>query len=93
MQTAEATGEPDGTLVNNFFDAVGTVRMEAFVARPVSIVLEQDDITLPPRRPGKKDMSYWGVPESAVGIPGADRRGGIVLNEEYMGNGDPFRGF
>ncbi|KAI9717398.1 MAG: hypothetical protein M1812_004750 [Candelaria pacifica] len=93
MQTSEVSGEPSGTLVNNFFDAVGTVRMEAFVARPVSVVLEQDDMAMPRRRPGKKDMSYWGVPESAADTPVADRRGGILVNEEYLGSGDPFGGF
>ncbi|KAI9776778.1 MAG: hypothetical protein M1835_005411 [Candelina submexicana] len=93
MQTADASADPSDTLVNNFFDAVGTVRMEAFVARPVSIVLEQDDISVPRRRPGRKDMSYWGVPQSARDTSEIDRRGGVVLNEEFLGNGDPFRGF
>lgn len=72
------------TLVrNDFFDAVGTVRMEAFVDRTVERAPEHYKQKKDSRRkaPKKKDMGYWGVPASPR----------EPLNR-YRGE-DPFRGF
>ena len=52
---------------NNFFDAVGTARMEAFVERGGNKgVVKKQSPTLPlvnnwARKTGKKDLRYWGV--------------------------------
>ena len=68
---------------NDFFDAVGTVRMEAFVDRTTEKVPEHSRQKKSSKRkePKKKDMGYWGVPESPRD-PLARFRGD-----------DPFRGF
>lgn len=77
---------------NDFFDAVGTVRMEAFVdlgehasrkPRPNKDKSDNKNKKAGGRggRGHKKDMSYWGVPESpALASPPRSRE-------------DPFRGF
>lgn len=85
QRTSEAGGRP-GIIVNNFFDAVGTVRMEAFVDRPRRYDGEEQ-VQRPPRksyrtRQGrKKDMSYWGAQRVEEG-------GEVVFRPD-----DPFRGF
>lgn len=83
------------TIRNNFFDAVGTVRMEAFI--------EPRERTKGPSSPGhkrkewkgqrtrhgrKKDLSYWGVggPITAA----VHTAGG---NESVGKSDDPFQGF
>jgi len=82
---------------NNFFDAVGTVRMEAFVDSEEE--RQSGYITNPPnkkerrsyrtRQGRKKDMSYWGVGVSA----------GSDMTTQQQGSGsrarcdDPFKGF
>ncbi|KAL9036835.1 MAG: hypothetical protein Q9180_004067 [Flavoplaca navasiana] len=94
--------KPEPTMVeteavrNDFFDAVGTVRMEAFVDKPFAGAADiGHGKSLPGNsfrtRPGrKKDMSYWGIqgegssmigPAPAVGGPSTWRVE------------DPFRGF
>ncbi|KAL8704019.1 MAG: hypothetical protein Q9201_002824 [Fulgogasparrea decipioides] len=63
-QTATAQAEP---VRNDFFDAVGTVRMEAFVDRTNPSVTEAAKERGPragsyrTRQGRKKDMSYWGI--------------------------------
>ena len=72
---------------NNFFDAVGTVRMEAFVEskkkrRPAAQSLGNS--WAGEKKTGKKDLRYWGVGgEKVAGDAG-------VMG---MGLEDPFRGF
>ena len=96
--TSEASGgATPGIIVNNFFDAVGTVRMEAFVERP-----RNQEGPVPPmgqrhergparkshrtRQGRKKDLEYWGVGNgSANGGPGHGTR--------VAEGGDPFGGF
>ena len=75
---------------NNFFDAVGTVRMEAFV--------DEEEKQAPPRRKDarsqrarqgwKKDLSYWGV-GGPIGPDVRLQRG----NESRWKGDDPFKGF
>ena len=82
------------TIRNNFFDAVGTVRMEAFI---------DQDGTRAPSSPGrsrkewkgqrpcqgrKKDLSYWGVGGSMA--PKSHMAG---ANDTRAKHKDPFRGF
>ena len=67
---------------NGFFDAVGTVRMEAFVDRTENKAPELFKAKREHRKKEhKKDMSYWGVPESPGNPPPRWREQ------------DPFRGF
>ena len=68
---------------NDFFDAVGTVRMEAFVDRTVEKAPGHFKQKKESRKKEhkKKDMGYWGVPESPRDPPA-----------RYRGD-DPFRGF
>lgn len=83
------------TIRNNFFDAVGTVRMEAFVETgertkgPPSPGQKRKELKGPRTRHGrKKDLSYWGV--GGPFTPQAIMAGG----REPPGKGDdPFKGF
>lgn len=79
-------------LRNNFFDAVGTVRMEAFVEKKPSTDREREQRRQPPlgnswaKGHSKKDLRYWGVGgELNRGVDGAMGAG--------IGMEDPFRGF
>lgn len=83
-RTSEASG-PSGIIVNNFFDAVGTVRMEAFVDRPGMPRPRQSYRT---RQGRKKDMSYWGAgpgPEMPFERPDE--------SDAFFRSEDPFGGF
>lgn len=94
-RTSEASGggvgPRPGIIVNNFFDAVGTVRMEAFVERrPVPRKTgpsEPESDRRPARknyraRQGrKKDLEYWGA--------GHTHEHRLRVDE----GGDPFAGF
>ena len=83
---------PSSGLRNNFFDAVGTVRMEAFVEEKESMERERERRRQPPlgnswaKGHSKKDLRYWGVGgELNNGMDGVMGAG--------MGMEDPFRGF
>lgn len=74
---------------DNFFDPVGTVRMEAFVDKGANHVAEvskkpKEGRSYRTRQGRKKDLSYWGVDQS-VGSSGV---GGLRPR-----NDDPFTGF
>jgi hypothetical protein len=82
-RTSEASG-PSGIIVNNFFDAVGTVRMDAFVDRN-----ERPRGSYRTRQGRKKDMAYWGGgPEGDFPRPENSEDGFFQVRSE-----DPFRGF
>jgi len=73
----------------NFFDPVGTVRMEAFVDKGEGHVPEiskkkKEGRSYRTRQGRKKDLSYWGVDES-VGSSG--------VGDLRLRNDDPFTGF
>jgi len=106
-RTSEASGGPPGIIVNNFFDAVGTVRMEAFVEQrsrkyEASSSLEQGQDRRPTRkayrtRQGrKKDLEYWGV-GNGNGNGNGNASGGFghghVYGQRVEDGVDPFRGF
>lgn len=88
--------------MNNFFDAVGTVRMEAFVERarkyegssPVEQGQGQERRSTRKsfrmRQGRKKDLEFWGVGDGGGGLGLGHGHGhGHVVGE----GGDPFRGF
>ncbi|KAI9811147.1 MAG: hypothetical protein M1827_005598 [Pycnora praestabilis] len=74
---------------NSFFDAVGTVRMEAFVARTPKLGFNEpvNSLSDPPlTRPAKmKDLTYLGPPVDTF-----CHRAGIA--DSLVRNHDPFRG-
>lgn len=76
---------------NNFFDAVGTVRMEAFIDEGEKAMPSGATETLTHRgRQGrKKDLSYWGF----GGPIGHDLMKMQRGNELRWRGDDPFRGF
>ena len=74
---------------NNFFDPVGTVRMEAFVDKNENYVPDvnkkrKEGRSYRTRQGRKKDLSYWGVDES-IG------NGGAIGHR--LKSDDPFTGF
>jgi len=80
--------DPMPPIRNNFFDAVGTVRMEAFVEGKELRGKKVSKKTPPvgnswAKKPGKKDLRYWGV-------GGEKATGG---NGPQKGFEDPFRSF
>lgn len=94
QSVSDGTGSMN-TIRNNFFDAVGTVRMEAFIDQgerakgPSSPGhKKKDGKGLRTRQGRKKDLSYWGV-------------GGPITPKVNVGTGsegrwksdDPFKGF
>ncbi|KAL8647058.1 MAG: hypothetical protein Q9226_006593 [Calogaya cf. arnoldii] len=94
-QKAESvTVEPE-PVRNDFFDAVGTVRMEAFVDKPAAIAADGGQgrtlaqTGFRTRQGRKKDMSYWGIQgEGSNSKATASADGG---QSTYLGE-DPFRG-
>lgn len=78
--------DPMPPIRNNFFDAVGTIRMEAFVEgkelRGKKVAKQPPPMgNSSAKKPGKKDLRYWGVGgESRSGGGGPDK-----------GLEDPFR--
>jgi len=107
IRTSDASGRP-GAVVNNFFDAVGTMRMEAFIS-PMALSRfddypdEQDEMDFVgmsrrhsrERRRRNRDSFY-----SSKGRPSDDfYSGSKTAGEEEYGNfdggysHDPFRGF
>lgn len=71
---------------NDYFDAVGTVRMEAFVdnkeIRREERKRDREARSQKAKQGRKKDMAYWGVAGSSAGRDSASGR-----------SEDPFRGF
>ncbi|KAL8733461.1 MAG: hypothetical protein Q9166_002087 [cf. Caloplaca sp. 2 TL-2023] len=93
MMPESITAQP-GPVRNDFFDAVGTVRMEAFVdqPRPESIDSGRGK-TLPrnsyrTRQGRKKDLSYWGI-QGEGSNQGATPAEGAMSTWRVE---DPFRG-
>lgn len=91
---SESTGSTY-TIRNNFFDAVGTVRMEAFIdpgekaKGPSSPGHRRKERKGARTRQGrKKDLSYWGL-----GGPMAPKAHMAAASEIRWNNDDPFHGF
>lgn len=107
IRTSDASARP-GAVVNNFFDAVGTMRMEAFIS-PMALTRfeeypnEQDEMNMvgmhrrrsrERRRRSRNRDSYY----SSRSRPSDDWYGGSkTAGEEEYGHfdasNDPFRGF
>lgn len=89
-RTSEASSRPSGPVMNNFFDAIGTVRMEAFIS-PLAFnetPYEQDDFRYVARRRSKELRRRT----SRSSRQSRTTRATDDLDEWYLRD-DPFRGF
>lgn len=106
QRTSEASSRPSGAVMNNFFDAIGTVRMEAFIS-PLAFSRfdeypdEQEEVRYRARRRSKearrrKSRSRHRDSYNSRGTRGTDdyyggsRTGG---EEDFYFRDDPFKGF
>jgi hypothetical protein len=95
-RNADVHNLPPPVVRNNFFDAVGTIRMEAFVdseedrqnGYAQNSLNKKERRSYRTRHGRKKDMSYWGVGVSA-GSEMTTHQG----NEPRGRGDDPFKGF
>lgn len=87
---SEANTGSSHVIRNNFFDAVGTVRMEAFIdeGEKQAPQRRKESKTHRTRQGRKKDLSYWGV----GGSIGQDLRLQQGNESRWKGD-DPFKGF
>lgn len=87
---SEANTGSSHVIRNNFFDAVGTVRMEAFIDEGEKQVSQRRKEPKPhrARQAWKKDLSYWGV--GGPISPDVRLQPG---NESRWKGDDPFKGF
>ncbi|KAH6649798.1 hypothetical protein F5144DRAFT_597318 [Chaetomium tenue] len=95
VRTSEASSRPSGPVMNNFFDAIGTVRMEAFIS-PLAFnetPYEQDDFRQVTRRRSKelRRRASRGS-RQRDSYQSRTTRATDDLDEWYMRD-DPFRGF
>lgn len=89
--TFEANNGSLNAVRNNFFDAVGTVRMEAFIDQEENLQVSQkkkESKSHRSRQVRKKDLSYWGV-GGPVGPEFSMTHG----NDSRWKGDDPFKGF
>jgi hypothetical protein len=105
IRTSEASSRP-GAVVNNFFDAVGTMRMEAFIS-PMAMSrfsdfpdeMDEMDFVGMHRRRKSRDRRSRNADSTRSSRPSEDYYGGSKTagEEEYAHfdgyNNDPFRGF
>jgi hypothetical protein len=98
-RTSEASSRPAGPVMNNFFDAIGTVRMEAFIS-PLSLSqfdetpYEQDDFRRVPRRRSKEMRRRASRSRQRDSYQSrATRTTATDEVDEWYLRDDPFRGF
>ncbi|KAL8852618.1 MAG: hypothetical protein Q9221_002498 [Calogaya cf. arnoldii] len=100
MTTARQKAEPvtvePEAVRNDFFDAVGTVRMEAFVDKPAAIAADAGQggtlaqTGFRTRQGRKKDMSYWGIQGEGSN---SNATASAVGGQSTYRVEDPFRSF
>jgi hypothetical protein len=95
VRTSEASSRPSGPVMNNFFDAIGTVRMEAFIS-PLAFnetPYQQDEFRQVTRRRSKelRRRASRGS-RQRDSYQSRTTRATDDLDEWYMRD-DPFRGF
>lgn len=105
QRTSEASSRPSAAASNNFFDAIGTVRMEAFISplaqNSVSAMGtypdEEDEMRYRARRRSKemRRRASRSRQRDSYGnrIPGAASRAGSRYEEDFFSRDDPFKGF
>ncbi len=105
QRTSEASSRPSGAVMNNFFDAIGTVRMEAFIS-PLALTQfdenpdEQEEMRYRARRRSKEirrraSRSRHRDSYHSRGTRGTDDyySGSRTGGEEDYFRDDPFKGF
>lgn len=105
QRTSEASSRPSGAVMNNFFDAIGTVRMEAFIS-PLTMPQfedypdEQEEMRYRARRRSKEirrraSRSRHRDSYHSRGTRGTDEyyAGSRTGGEEDYFRDDPFKGF
>lgn len=97
VRTSEASSGPSAPVMNNFFDAIGTVRMEAFIS-PLSFsqlgetAYEPDDIRRVTHRRSKELRRRASRHRRRDSHLSKSTRATDELDEWYLKD-DPFRGF
>lgn len=97
VRTSEASSRPSGPVMNNFFDAIGTVRMEAFIS-PLSfsrfdeMPQEQDDYRRVSHRRSKELRRRASRSRRRDSYQSRGTRATDEADEWYMRD-DPFKGF
>ncbi|KAK3325249.1 hypothetical protein B0H66DRAFT_470104 [Apodospora peruviana] len=96
VRTSEASSRPSGPVMNNFFDAIGTVRMEAFISplafsRLDDTPYEQEDMRRVARR-RSKEMRRRASRSRQRDSQSRGTRGTDEIDEWYLRD-DPFKGF
>ena len=97
IRTSEASSRPSGPVMNNFFDAIGTVRMEAFISplafsRFEETPYEVEEIRRVARRRSKELRRRASRSRHRDSYHSRGTRGTSDIDEWSMSN-DPFRGF
>jgi hypothetical protein len=98
VRTSEASSRPAGPVMNNFFDAIGTVRMEAFIS-PLSLSqfdetpYEQDDFRHVTRRRSKELRRRASRSRQRDSYQSRATRTTTDDVDEWYLRDDPFRGF
>lgn len=95
VRTSEASSRPSGAVMNNFFDAIGTMRMEAFIS-PLAFPEEgprgADDTRRIARRRSKELRRRASRSRHRDSYNSRGTRGTDELDEWYARE-DPFKGF
>ncbi|KAK3900978.1 hypothetical protein C8A05DRAFT_35361 [Staphylotrichum tortipilum] len=97
VRTSMASSRPGAPVMNNFFDAIGTVRMEAFIS-PLSLSqfeetrYEQDDFRGVTRRRSKERRRQASRSRQRDSYQSRGTRTTDDVDEWYLRD-DPFRGF
>ncbi|KAK3945873.1 hypothetical protein QBC46DRAFT_62062 [Diplogelasinospora grovesii] len=98
VRTSEASSRPSGAVMNNFFDAIGTVRMEAFISplafsRFDDTPCEQEpEVRHHARRRSKEHRRRASRSRHRDSYQSRGTRGTDDLDEWYLRD-DPFKGF
>ncbi|KAK1750584.1 hypothetical protein QBC47DRAFT_119627 [Echria macrotheca] len=97
VRTSEASSRPSGPVMNNFFDAIGTVRMEAFISplafsRIEDTPYEQDEFRRVARRRSKELRRRASRSRQRDSYHSKGTRGTDDLDDWFLRD-DPFRGF
>ena len=87
LSQSQRTSEASAPAAHNFFDAVGTVRMEAFVRRSAGMHYEEQPASDPRRAAQhRKAKIPWGAGSDLYGNIGGQP-------DQFLPADDPFRGF
>ncbi len=98
VRTSEASSRPSGAVMNNFFDAIGTVRMEAFIS-PLGYTpfddtpYEQEERRHVARRRSKELRRRASRSRHRDSYQSRGTRATEETGDEWFTRDDPFKGF